>query len=249
MIKRNCTSIGWMMILALCGLLLLAGCNKKEEAPLQTDTSASSAPQAGQEGGTAQSPARAPAKESAKKVEPPPPPRQFTLPAGSKITVRTTAPISSKTNKTGDPIEVTLNEPIVEGTWVIATKNALIKGVVVNSDPGGRVKGVASITVSVKSIELADGRSVAIAAEPVMVQAQSSKKKDAVKVGIGAGIGAAIGAIAGGGKGAGIGAGVGGGAGTAAVLATHGDPATIPSESRLTFKLTQPVTITEQVKK
>ncbi len=77
-------------------------------------------------------------------------------------------------------------------------------------------------------------------------QAKSTKGKDAKKIGIGAGVGAAIGAIAGGGKGAAIGAGVGGGAGTGAVLATHGDPAVIGAESRLSFTLREPVTITEQ---
>jgi hypothetical protein len=63
-------------------------------------------------------------------------------------------------------------------------------------------------------------------------------------VGIGAGVGAAIGAIAGGGKGAAIGAGAGGAAGTGTVLATRGDPAVLPSESLITFKLQAPVTVT-----
>jgi hypothetical protein len=60
-------------------------------------------------------------------------------------------------------------------------------------------------------------------------------------------IGAAIGAIAGGGKGAGIGAGVGGAAGAADVLLTRGKPADIPVETRLTFRVQEPVTITEKL--
>jgi hypothetical protein len=67
-----------------------------------------------------------------------------------------------------------------------------------------------------------------------------------MKIGIGAGIGAAIGAIAGGGKGAAIGAGAGGGAGTGLVLATRGDPAVIPGESQLTFRLQGPITVTKR---
>lgn len=62
-----------------------------------------------------------------------------------------------------------------------------------------------------------------------------------------AAIGAAIGAIAGGGKGAAIGAGVGGAAGAGTVLATRGEDASLPSETRVTFRLKNPVTITERL--
>ena len=59
--------------------------------------------------------------------------------------------------------------------------------------------------------------------------------------------GAAIGAIAGGGKGAAIGAGVGGATGAGAVLATRGEEAELASETRLTFRLKNPITITEKL--
>ena len=95
-------------------------------------------------------------------------------------------------------------------------------------------------------LRLADGRTIDLSTGSFTKQAQSTKKKDAAKVGIGAGVGAAIGAIAGGGKGAAIGTVVGGGAGAAEAMATRGDPATIPGETRLTFKLTAPVKITKQ---
>jgi hypothetical protein len=45
-------------------------------------------------------------------------------------------------------------------------------------------------------------------------------------------------------KGGAIGAGVGSAAGTGVVLTTHGDPAVVPGESRLAFKLRGPVTVT-----
>ena len=115
-----------------------------------------------------------------------------------------------------------------------------------NSDPGGRVKGVASMTVKLTRLTLADGRTVPISTSAYVTKARTTKKKDAKKIGIGAGAGAVIGAIAGGGKGAAIGAGVGGGAGTAVVLSTRGDPAVIPGESKLSFRLSSAVTITER---
>jgi hypothetical protein len=77
------------------------------------------------------------------------------------------------------------------------------------------------------------------------LEAQTSRRDDAAKVGIATGIGAAVGAIAGGGKGAAIGAATGAGAGTGVVLATRGDAAEIASETVLNFQLTSPVTVTE----
>jgi hypothetical protein len=79
------------------------------------------------------------------------------------------------------------------------------------------------------------------------VQGEETKGDDAKKVGIGAGVGAIIGAIAGGGKGAAIGAGVGAGAGGGAVAATRGKPAEIASETRLTFRLLDPVEVVEKL--
>jgi hypothetical protein len=102
------------------------------------------------------------------------------------------------------------------------------------------------MTVKLRSLQLADGRTVDLATNSYTKEAKGTKKKDAMKIGIGAGIGAAIGAIAGGGKGAAIGAGAGGGAGTGLVLATRGDPAVIPSESQLTFRLKGPITVTKR---
>jgi hypothetical protein len=177
---------------------------------------------------------------------PPPAPRVFTLRAGTRITISTASNLSTKTAKDGDIFTASLARPIVDGDWVIAKRGAAVQGVVVNSDPGGRVKGRASMTVKLRSLQLADGRTVDLSTTSYTKEAKSTKKKDALKIGVGAGIGAAIGAIAGGGKGAAIGAGAGGGAGTGLVLATRGDPAVIPSESQLTFSLQGPITVTKR---
>ena len=72
--------------------------------------------------------------------------------------------------------------------------------------------------------------------------------RTATYAGGGAILGTIVGAIAGGGKGAAIGAGVGGGAGAGTVMATRGNAATLPSETRVTFRLKAPVTITENLR-
>ena len=60
-------------------------------------------------------------------------------------------------------------------------------------------------------------------------------------------IGAIIGAMAGGGKGAAIGAGAGGAAGTGGVLSQKNAEVRLPSETRLSFKLSEAVTLTEKL--
>ena len=194
----------------------------------------------------APAPGAAPPPAPAPPPPPPPPPRKYTLAEGHAISVYTVSSLSTKTNQAGEEFTATLAEPITDGDWVVAKKGARVEGVIVDADPGGKVKEVATITVSLKSLTLADGRTVQLATSHFMREAKSTKGKDAKKIGIGAGVGAAVGAIAGGGKGAAIGAGVGGAAGTGAVLATRGDPAVIPAETRVRVTLTTPVTITEQ---
>lgn len=171
-------------------------------------------------------------------------PKTYTVPVGTPVSVRTITALSTKTATGGTPFEATLHQPIEIDGYTVAAKGATVKGVVTQSDPGGKVKGVASLTVSLSSFEAAGGQVVKIDTSNQTLLGEKSTKKDALKVGIGAGIGAAIGAIAGGGKGAAIGAGAGGAAGTGAVLMTRGDAAVLPSESLLTFKLQAPITVT-----
>lgn len=180
----------------------------------------------------------------APRVTPPPPPasRTVTVDAGTAFRVRTTNTLSTKTVKAGEQFAGSLEEPLTSGNAVVAGKGASVRGTIVESDPGGRVKGLARLAVRVTEIETTDGwKQVNTGA--YAVEAEKSTKKDLTKVAIGTGIGAAIGAIAGGGKGAAVGAGAGAGAGTGAVLATRGDAAEIPSESILAFSLSDPLTV------
>jgi hypothetical protein len=233
--------------------LVLSGCGTKPE---QSSTERAQQQPGGTQSGTASTSsgestappdaAKSPTAETPVAPAPPPPPRKATLAAGMPIAVVTSSTLSTKTNKTGESFQASLAQDIVDGDWMIAKKGAAVTGVISESDPGGKVKGVASITIQLKRLTLADGQEISIATNSFSADAKSTKKKDAAKVGIGAGVGAAIGAIAGGGKGAAIGAGVGGAAGTGAVLATRGAPATIPGEKPLTFKLAAPLEVTER---
>jgi hypothetical protein len=196
--------------------------------------------------GEAAAPAATPAPAAAP-AEPPPPPKpiEYVIPASTTINVRTTTPLSTKTAATGAAFAASLMEPIVVDGATLAAAGAEVDGVVVLSDPGGKVKGKASISITLKSIAGKHGP-IAIQTNNREAIAKGTVKKDVVRGGIMTGAGAAIGAIAGGGKGAAIGAGIGGAAGVGTAMATKGAPAEFPAESALTFTLKAPVTITVQ---
>jgi hypothetical protein len=177
---------------------------------------------------------------------PPPPPRQVTIKPGTLVQVRLRDGLSSERNVPGDQFTATLDQALVADGFVIAERGARVVGRVSASDKGGKVKGVSSLEVELIRLTTSDGQTVIISTEGFEKKGDKSRKTDAAKVGGGAALGAIIGAIAGGGKGAAIGAGVGGGAGAGDVLLTRGKAATLPSETRLSFRLKEPVTITER---
>jgi hypothetical protein len=183
-----------------------------------------------------------------KPTEPPPAPpaRKVTLTAGTLIPVRLVESLASDKMSAGDSFSATLDAPLVVDSLVIAERGSRVQGRVVNVEAAGRVRGVAAMGIELTSIKTSDGQTVRVQTDTFERQAEKEVAKDAAKVGVAAGIGAAIGAIAGGGKGAGIGAAVGGAAGTGGVMATRGKPVVIPSETKISFRLSQPVTVTER---
>lgn len=159
------------------------------------------------------------------------------VPAGTVVQVRTTTLLSSRLHPTGSQFTATLDAPLVVDGQEVAPQGATVVGRVAESNPGGRIRGKAFIELELTSLTLPDGRSMPLATELSGREANGTKKKDAVRIGGATGAGTAIGAMAGGAVGAGVGALVGGAAGTGYVLATHGEAASIPAESVLTFRL------------
>jgi len=188
-----------------------------------------------------------PAPREPENVTPPPPPqpRQVTLNAGMLLPVRLVDGLSSERNNPGDGFAATLDQPLKADGLVIAERGARVEGRVVSADRGSRVKGVSSLSVELTRVHLSDGQTISIHTDSFERHSEADHGVDAAKVGGGAVIGAVIGAIAGGGKGAAIGAGVGGGAGAGDVLLTR-KPATLPSETRISFRLSAPITVTER---
>jgi len=173
-------------------------------------------------------------------------PREFTLPAGTVIPVRTTSELSTKNLADGSVFDALLEKGIVVDGTLIAPQGAHVAGVVVSSDPGGKVKGVASLAVTIRQITGVKDQTIRVKTNNFSATAETSKGRDAKRTGILAGAGAVVGAIAGGGKGAAIGAGAGAATGVGANMMTRGKDAVIPAETLIEFTLAAPTTIVVQ---
>ncbi|HEY1205520.1 MAG: hypothetical protein ABSH46_05630 [Bryobacteraceae bacterium] len=176
----------------------------------------------------------------------PPEPRQphsATIPAGTLITVRLADSLNSDKNHAGDAFSATLDQALVVDGFAVAERGAHVDGKVIDNGQGGK-----ELALQLIKLHTSDGQDVPIATERFTREGTvASGKQSGEKVAGGAVLGAVIGAIAGGGRGAAIGAGAGGAAGGGVAAATHRKPAQLPVETRLTFRLSQPVTLTERV--
>jgi hypothetical protein len=168
----------------------------------------------------------------------PPPPlspearfREFTVPEGTTLALRLVSSLGSDTSRVNDAVEATIDEPVMVDGLAALPAGSVVRGVVTEALPSGKVKGRASLAVRFQSVAIGD-ETYALSAR-LQQTAESSVASDAKKIGIPAAGGAVIGAIIGGKKGAGIGAAVGGGAGTAVVLSTSGDEVHLPSGTAL----------------
>jgi len=183
------------------------------------------------------------AKPAASAPAPPPVVKMITIPAETPLEVLLDGSLSSDKSAAGDKFEATLAEPLVIGGTTVLAKGSRLHGRVVAAEGSGRVKGLANIALALTDV-VHDGKTTPITTKDWAMEAKSTKKKDAAKIGIAAGVGTAIGAIAGGGSGAAKGAAIGGGAGTGVVLATKGDEVELGPEARITFTLANAVAVT-----
>jgi hypothetical protein len=161
------------------------------------------------------------------------------VPEGTTVTVRLIDPVDSDATSVGTTYRASLDEAIVVDGRTIAPQGADAQVQVVNVDQSGRLAGKEEIALVLSEIR-ANGQTYVPRTEHAQVAAKSRGNETAKVVGGTAIVGAIIGAIAGGGKGAAIGAATGAGAGVA-IQAIRGQRIQIPSETRLDFRLTEPM--------
>jgi hypothetical protein len=169
-------------------------------------------------------------------------PKPIVVDAGTVIAVRIDQPLSSKTNNPGDRFDASVAAPVVVGDRQVIPSGARASGTVTVAKSAGRFKGHAALGLTLDSITV-NGQTYQIQTTAVKEAGKGRGKRTAVGAGGGAAAGAIIGAIAGGGRGAAIGAAAGAGAGTTGAAFTGKRDIMLPAETRLSFKLTQPLEI------
>jgi hypothetical protein len=168
-------------------------------------------------------------------------PAAITVPAGTLINVRLTEGIDVDVAQAGMKVKGRVDDPISVGDKIVIPREAGAVIQAVKVAQSGAFKGSDSISLKLNAVSIG-GRVYDVATEYAVVASKGEGKRTARKVGGGAGLGAIVGGIAGGGEGAAIGALVGGFAGTA-VAASGEEHLKLPAETRLQFKLTQPVRV------
>lgn len=167
--------------------------------------------------------------------------QKITIPRNTPITVRLPGSLSTDKNRSGQEFFAYLTEPLVAKGFVIAERNAEVKGVIVESKKAGRVKGASSLSLKLVQLKAANGTSVNLTTNVLILEGKTSKGSDIAKILGGAAAGTAIGALIGGEKAAARGAIAGAAAGTTTVVATRGKSLELPSETVLRFYLTEPI--------
>ena len=187
-------------------------------------------------------PPPSPAQPAAAAEPAPPQPKVVEIPAGTSVVVRMIDPIDSEINHTGEVFHASLAAPLVMDNEIVVPTGTDMYVKLVHARSAGRMSGRSELGLELVRMQF-QGKSYALASSQYEQVGTARGKRTAATIGGGAAIGAAIGAIAGGGKGAAIGAGVGAASGTAVQAATKGKQIRIPSETKLEFKLEQPLEI------
>jgi hypothetical protein len=169
-------------------------------------------------------------------------PKKVTVPAGTRILIRTVDSIDSSKQKAGYRFTATLETNLQAGGVVVAPRGTTVYGHLAQASSAGRMSGSSQLTLELTDIVI-KGNAYPLLTSTYEIKGQGEGSKTAKKVIGGAGLGALIGGIAGGGTGAAIGVAAGAVTGTAIAGSKKGEQLVIPSESLLEFRLQQPASL------
>jgi hypothetical protein len=167
---------------------------------------------------------------------------EVTIPAGTLFPVRMIDSIDTDKNQVGDHFSTSLDDPVVIDGETVVPKNTIVHGRIIQAKESGKISGSPELRLELTDFTL-NGRQLFLRTGEYEQTGEGRGTRSAEMIGGGAALGAVIGAIAGKGKGVAIGAASGAAAGTAVQVLTKGNQIKIPSETRLSFRLDQPVKI------
>jgi hypothetical protein len=162
------------------------------------------------------------------------------IPSGTSLVIRLIDEVDSERDRLGQTFRASVDEPVVLNGQTVISRGSDVVAKLVEDKQSGKLAGKTVLTMDLMSVQVG-GRMVDITTEEVSTSSGSRTARTGKVVGGTAALGAIIGALAGGGKGAAIGAASGAAVGTGAEVMTKGQRVRIPSETRLTFTLQQPI--------
>lgn len=171
---------------------------------------------------------------------PQPGPAGIEIPSGTEIVVRMIDPVNSERDNLGQTYRASIDQPVFVNGQTAIPRGSDVVATLIDSKQSGKIEGKTVLTLDLKNVTV-NGHTYDIVTTGVSRASGSRGERSAKVIGGAAALGAIIGAAAGGGKGAAIGAGSGAAVGTAAEVATTGQKVKIPSETRLTFTLQNPL--------
>ena len=164
------------------------------------------------------------------------------IPAGTRISIRTIDAIDSTKNRVGYRFQASLEQALVVDGKTVVPKGADVYGRLDESKTTGTFTGRSELKLQLTEI-VVSGQPLPLVTGEYEISGKSKGESTAKRTAGAGAIGGIIGAIAGGGKGAAIGAATGAGLGAGSEIITKGDQVKIPSETLLDFTLQQSVTI------
>jgi hypothetical protein len=179
---------------------------------------------------------------AANNTPPPPASTGLLIPQGTPLTVRMIDSVDSQKAQMGDSFRASIEDPVVINGQTVIPRGADVNVRLVDDKQSGKIAGKTVLTLAVTTVTI-NGHPVDVTTGDVQQASGSRGARSAKVIGGATALGAIIGAAAGGGKGAAIGAGSGAAVGTGAEVMTKGQRVKIPSESRLTFTLSNDVRI------
>jgi hypothetical protein len=170
-------------------------------------------------------------------------PKNYTVPAGTSLSVQLPAEISTKTARVGDRISANLTNDIVVDGKVVARAGSLVQGSVTQVISGSKtIGGKPTLGLSFDNLTF-EGGDRPIDARITQVADKSDKARDTAKIAGGALAGGVVGHQIDGDNGKIIGAIIGAAAGTAAAKKT-GKEVILPAGTVVGLTLEAPVTVT-----
>lgn len=141
---------------------------------------------------------QSPAQPSAYEAKP------VTLNEGTEVFTRIAEPLSSSHNRSGDTFKARLDAPLMAGGVLVAPKDAMVLGVVVNARKSARLHARSELRLSLTNLTTADGKMINITTSSIEeIGAHPGLLREA-RVATGAAVGAVVGAVRGAAQGIGL---------------------------------------------